>query len=57
MVENGGGYDDFVDQMIGALPAKPQVINAVEVSGKQVAVIKDFRPKDKLNEAGEKVAA
>lgn len=37
VVENGGGYDDFVDQMIGALPAKPQVINAVDVSGKQVA--------------------
>lgn len=37
VVENGGGYDDFVDTMLGALPAKPQVINAVDVSGKAAA--------------------
>lgn len=34
VIENGGGYDDFVDTMIGALDSEPPVINAVDVSGK-----------------------
>lgn len=35
VVENGGGYDDFVDTMLAASDAGPTVINAVEVSGKK----------------------
>ncbi|RHA41032.1 metal ABC transporter solute-binding protein, Zn/Mn family [Cellulomonas rhizosphaerae] len=34
VVENGGGYDDFVDTMLDAIDNKPVVVNAVEVSGK-----------------------
>lgn len=34
VIENGGGYDDFVDTMVGALPHRPPVIDAVQVSGK-----------------------
>lgn len=34
VVENGGGYDDFVDTLMGALPHRPPVIDAVDVSGK-----------------------
>ncbi len=34
VIENGGGYDDFVDTMLSALPERPTVINAVEISGK-----------------------
>lgn len=34
VVENGGGYDDFIDTLMGALPQRPLVINAVDVSGK-----------------------
>ena len=33
VVENGGGYDDFVDTMLAAGSSKPTVVNAVEVSG------------------------
>ena len=33
VVENGGGYDDFVDTMVAAGSAKPTVVNVVEVSG------------------------
>src|ERR1700712_2717199 len=29
IVENGGGYDDFIDTMIGSADAKAPVINAV----------------------------
>jgi len=32
VVENGGGYDDFMDQMLSSSSA--QVINAVQISGK-----------------------
>jgi len=35
VIENGGGYDDFVDTMLSALDQQPTVINAVEVSGKE----------------------
>jgi zinc/manganese transport system substrate-binding protein len=34
VVENGGGYDDFVDTMLDAIDNEPVVVNAVEVSGK-----------------------
>ncbi|WP_175412546.1 metal ABC transporter solute-binding protein, Zn/Mn family [Streptomyces sp. TRM64462] len=35
VVENGGGYDDFVGQMLrGARNSSAEVVNAVEVSGK-----------------------
>ncbi|MEU8781069.1 zinc ABC transporter substrate-binding protein [Streptomyces sp. NPDC048637] len=35
VVENGGGYDDFIDTMLhGAQNSSPAVINAVKVSGK-----------------------
>lgn len=38
LVENGGGYDDFVDTLLGALPKnRPTVINAVDVSRKAAA--------------------
>jgi len=33
VVENGGGYDDFVDTMVAAGSAEPTVVNVVEVSG------------------------
>lgn len=34
VVENGGGYDDFVDTMLRASTGTKRVINAVQVSGK-----------------------
>ncbi|AZQ40232.1 ABC transporter substrate-binding protein [Streptomyces cyaneochromogenes] len=34
VIENGGGYDDFIDRMLGSGGSSPQVINAVDVSGK-----------------------
>ncbi|MDX2701782.1 zinc ABC transporter substrate-binding protein [Streptomyces sp. PA03-6a] len=34
VVENGGGYDDFIDRMLGSGNASADVINAVEVSGR-----------------------
>ncbi|MFF8351953.1 metal ABC transporter solute-binding protein, Zn/Mn family [Streptomyces chartreusis] len=34
VIENGGGYDDFVDRMLKSAGSSPDVINAVEVSGK-----------------------
>jgi zinc/manganese transport system substrate-binding protein len=34
VIENGGGYDDFVDTMLGAIDNEPVVVNAVDVSGK-----------------------
>jgi zinc/manganese transport system substrate-binding protein len=37
VVENGGGYDDFVDTMLGSVQSAAPVINAVDVSGKQAA--------------------
>ena len=33
VIENGGGYDDFVDTMIAASKNTPTVLNAVAVSG------------------------
>lgn len=33
IVENGGGYDTFVDKMISAAKAKAKVLNAVKISG------------------------
>lgn len=33
VVENGGGYDDFVDTMLSAAKSKATVINAVDISG------------------------
>lgn len=37
VVENGGGYDDFMDRMLTASKSKAEVINAVNVSGKNAA--------------------
>jgi len=37
VVENGGGYDDYLTTMIEAANVQAPVINAVEVSGKQEA--------------------
>lgn len=43
IVENGGGYDDFIDRMISAVHPKATVLNAVKISG--------YVPKDgELNE-------
>lgn len=33
IVENGGGYDDFVEKMISSAGAKATVLNAVKISG------------------------
>ena len=33
VVENGGGYDDFIDTMLAANAGQPTVVNVVEVSG------------------------
>lgn len=32
VIENGGGYDDFVDQLLESAPGDPIVLNAVDVS-------------------------
>ena len=34
VVENGGGYDDFVDTMLKTAGSSPTVLNAVDISGK-----------------------
>ncbi|MGW0498385.1 metal ABC transporter solute-binding protein, Zn/Mn family [Streptomyces sp. NPDC003007] len=34
VVENGGGYDDFVDRMLKSSDSSAEVINAVKVSGR-----------------------
>jgi zinc/manganese transport system substrate-binding protein len=34
VIENGGGYDDFVDQLLSAHESKAVVLNAVDISGK-----------------------
>lgn len=34
VIENGGGYDDFVDRMLKSSDSSAQVINAVKISGK-----------------------
>ncbi|WP_369275091.1 metal ABC transporter solute-binding protein, Zn/Mn family [Streptomyces sp. R11] len=34
VIENGGGYDDFVDRMLKAGGSSAEVVNAVSVSGK-----------------------
>lgn len=33
VIENGGGYDDFVDTMLKATSSSPIVVNAVDISG------------------------
>ncbi|GAB3040773.1 zinc ABC transporter substrate-binding protein [Parafrigoribacterium mesophilum] len=33
VVENGGGYDDFVDSLLSGSGARPEVVNAVTASG------------------------
>jgi zinc/manganese transport system substrate-binding protein len=37
VIENGGGYDDFVDTMLDAADSKAVVLNAVDLSGKTAA--------------------
>ncbi|MFI9170173.1 metal ABC transporter solute-binding protein, Zn/Mn family [Streptomyces lincolnensis] len=34
VIENGGGYDDFVDRMLKSSNSSAEVVNAVKVSGK-----------------------
>ncbi|MEU9384890.1 zinc ABC transporter substrate-binding protein [Streptomyces sp. NPDC048279] len=34
VVENGGGYDDFVDRMLKSSGSSPELINVVKLSGK-----------------------
>jgi zinc/manganese transport system substrate-binding protein len=34
VVENGGGYDDYMDRILESSDAHPQVLNAVTISGK-----------------------
>jgi zinc/manganese transport system substrate-binding protein len=34
VIENGGGYDDFVDTMLKSVPTTPTVINVADVSGR-----------------------
>jgi zinc/manganese transport system substrate-binding protein len=34
VIENGGGYDDFMDTLLAQADSDPKVINAVDVSGK-----------------------
>jgi len=34
VIENGGGYDDFMDTLLKGAGSKAEVLNAVEVSGK-----------------------
>ncbi|HWJ53649.1 MAG TPA: zinc ABC transporter substrate-binding protein [Propionibacteriaceae bacterium] len=34
VIENGGGYDDFVDTMLNSAQTKPTVINVADVSGR-----------------------
>lgn len=35
VIENGGGYDDFVDQLLDSNGSKAEVLNAVEISGRK----------------------
>ncbi len=44
VIENGGGYDDFIDSMLSASGSSAPVINAVQVSGRAPAA------GDELNE-------
>ncbi|WP_433077881.1 metal ABC transporter solute-binding protein, Zn/Mn family [Dactylosporangium sp. CA-052675] len=37
VIENGGGYDDFVDTMLQSAGGSPKVINVVDVSGRKAA--------------------
>lgn len=37
IIENGGGYDDFIDTMLSSAGTSVPVINAVDVSGKAAA--------------------
>jgi zinc/manganese transport system substrate-binding protein len=37
VVENGGGYDDFVDAMLRAKNSEPKVLNVVRISGRSGA--------------------
>ncbi|WP_432544117.1 metal ABC transporter solute-binding protein, Zn/Mn family [Kineococcus sp. SYSU DK002] len=37
VIENGGGYDDFVDTMLDSAGSDATVLNAVEISGKTAA--------------------
>jgi len=37
VIENGGGYDDFVDTMLDAADSQAVVLNAVDISGKTAA--------------------
>ncbi|GAA2373485.1 metal ABC transporter solute-binding protein, Zn/Mn family [Dactylosporangium salmoneum] len=37
VIENGGGYDDFVDTMLKSAGGTPKVLNVVDISGKKAA--------------------
>ncbi|OMI35626.1 metal ABC transporter solute-binding protein, Zn/Mn family [Streptomyces sparsogenes] len=34
VIENGGGYDDFIDRMLKSSGSSPELINAVKISGR-----------------------
>jgi zinc/manganese transport system substrate-binding protein len=42
VIENGGGYDDFIDRMIKASHAKATVLNVVDISGKKATAGQDL---------------
>jgi zinc/manganese transport system substrate-binding protein len=42
VIENGGGYDDFMDRMIKASHARGTVLNVVDISGKRAASGKEL---------------
>jgi zinc/manganese transport system substrate-binding protein len=37
VIENGGGYDDFIDRMVKASHTKATVLNVVDISGKKAS--------------------
>ncbi|KYH45116.1 zinc ABC transporter substrate-binding protein [Branchiibius sp. NY16-3462-2] len=42
VIENGGGYDDFMDKMVTSVGDSNTVLNAVEISGKTAAAGEDL---------------
>jgi zinc/manganese transport system substrate-binding protein len=42
VIENGGGYDDFIDRMVKGSHANATVLNVVDISGKKAAAGKEL---------------
>jgi zinc/manganese transport system substrate-binding protein len=42
VIENGGGYDDFIDRMVKASKTEATVLNVVDISGKKAAAGKEL---------------